>query len=237
MDNTNAIEYKSDFLMYQIIIAIIAALIMMFSWAGTALAEDTTTTISNPSLTISADLSNENKTLQSELKVKGRYSVKSLAGYPELLKLRTEAQTVRREIAHNHTEVVQAIVYAKHANKDITAIVKVYREDAKKHHSQLKSLWKTQKTYWAAMRTARHAKDKAKMDEAMKQILTGRRLINDQLIQIRDDQDKFIVDVKNAPVKTVTTKTQKSLTDKTEKADKIKALGKQLQDKVKHDRD
>ncbi|MGE5421899.1 MAG: hypothetical protein ACM3QW_01420, partial [Ignavibacteriales bacterium] len=200
MDNTNAIQNKTDFLMYQIIIAIIAALIMMFSWAGNALAEDTATTISNPSLTISTDLSNENKVLKSELKVKGKYSVKSLAGYQELLKLRTEAQTVIREIAHNHTGVVQAIVSAKHDNKDVSAIVKTYREDQKKHHNQLKSLWQTQKTYWAAMRTARHAKDKAKMDEAMKQILTGRRLINDQLIQIRDDQDKFIVDVKNAPV-------------------------------------
>lgn len=224
--------------------ALILALIMVFSLAGTVLADETTTAVASTTATVTTEMSAEGNTISAEAMVSGDFSIKGLAGYKELLKLRAETQQIKFQIAHNQALIAQAIAASKKDHKDISAIVKTYRTEQKKLHNELKTLWKAQKPYWKELKAARHAKDKAKMEEAMNKILTGRRIINDKLLAVQALQDKLLVDLKNAPQKTVTTQTQTQVQTQTQTQNEVQinkpdkghglALGKVLREKIKN---
>ncbi|MGE5406031.1 MAG: hypothetical protein ACM3PP_13970 [Candidatus Saccharibacteria bacterium] len=189
------------------LIALMLACLMLLSITGTALAEEPA--LPDTQAVVNEVQANDN----SEGKLIGQYSVKNLTGYAELLKLRAEGKATREQIRANQVKIKDAEKQARLAKKDIKAIVLAYRTQHKQLSADLKNLWTTQKANWAAMKAARQAKDKAKMQAVMTQILTTRQAINAKLVEIKTAQEKLLLDLQNAPAKAPKVKkTPKSIT-------------------------
>lgn len=185
--------------MRQVIVMLIAALSLMFSWVGLVCADSTTAAVTNPTSAVTAEISNDSKALSSEAKVRSQFCVRSLSSYKELQKLLVEARNMRKSMVRNHKNIVKAVARAKKTNQNISWASTIYREDLKKQLSQLKTLRATQEQYWQAMKTARQAKDKTKMEEVMQQILSGRKQINALYTSIIATQKQYYHTVKNPP--------------------------------------
>lgn len=199
MANDNALRNQT-ISMHKVSIMFMAALIILFGWMGSALADSSTTaTIINPTSAVTAEISADSKALNSAAKEHGQYSVRSLSGCKELQKLLAEARSMRRNIVRNHKNIVTAVAHAKRTNQNISWASTIYREDLKKQFSQLKTPRTAQGQYWQSMKTAQQAKDKSTMQEVMKQILSGRRQINAVYTSIITVQKQYLSTIKNPP--------------------------------------